>query len=158
MNLARTPIGDSITAARADLTDVTGQSVLIVLTDGEETCDGDAASEIERLRNIGWDIRVIIVGFAINNAELVRTLESWAAAGGGEYFNATNAEDLGVALLRAVATPLSFSTSNGVVVVRGLAGGDPLVLLPGNYRVVASGNDVAVSVVSAETVTAGLGM
>ncbi|MCP5346121.1 MAG: VWA domain-containing protein [Gammaproteobacteria bacterium] len=158
MNLARTPIGDSIAAARADLADVVGQRVLVVLTDGEETCEGDAASEIEVLRNLGWDIRVNIVGFAIDDAELVQTFESWAAAGGGEYFNATNAEDLGAALLRAVATPFEVLDSNNAPVARGLTGGDPLVLPPGNYRVVASGSEVAVTVVSEETVTAGLGL
>ncbi|MEZ5488891.1 MAG: VWA domain-containing protein [Gammaproteobacteria bacterium] len=79
MNLARTPIGASIAAARGDLADVSGQRVLIVLTDGEETCEGDAASAIEALRSSGWDFRVNVVGFAIDDAELARLFESWAA-------------------------------------------------------------------------------
>jgi hypothetical protein len=53
--------------------------VLIVLTDGEETCEGDAASAIEALRSSGWDFRVNVVGFAIDDAELARLFESWAA-------------------------------------------------------------------------------
>jgi len=156
MNLARTPIGDSIAAARGDLADVSGQRVLIVLTDGEETCEGDAAREIEALRSIGWDIRINIVGFAIDDTELVRTFESWAAAGGGEYFDATSAEDLGTALLSAVATPFEVVDEDDVIVARGLTGGDPIVLPPGDYQIVAAGIAVPVTVVSEQTVTAGL--
>lgn len=156
MNLARTPIGDSIAAARGDLADVSGQRVLIVLTDGEETCEGDAAREIAALRTLGWDIRINIVGFAIDDAELVRTFESWAAAGGGEYFNATNAEDLGVALLRAVATPFDVVDQNDTVVASGLTGGDAIVLPPGNYRIAAGGRETSVTVVSDTTTSASL--
>jgi hypothetical protein len=153
MNLARTPIGASIAAARSDLADVPGQRVLVVVTDGEETCEGDAASEIESLRSLGWDIRVNIVGFAIDDAELARTFESWAAIGGGEYFNATNADDLGVALTRAVATRFAVVDAAGRTVATGLTGGEPAVLAAGDYRIVAGAIERPVTVVSDTSVT-----
>ncbi|MEZ5492415.1 MAG: VWA domain-containing protein [Gammaproteobacteria bacterium] len=156
MNLARTPIGASIAAVRDDMESVTGQRVVVVLTDGEETCDGDAASEIEALRNIGWDIRVNIVGFAIDDAELVRTFESWAAAGGGEYFNATSAEDLSAAMLRAVAARFEVINANNETIASGLTGGEPIVLPPGDYRIVAGSIDMLVTIISGQVVTAGL--
>jgi hypothetical protein len=153
MNLARTPIGASIAAARADLADVPGQRILVVLTDGEETCEGDAASEIEALRGIGWDVRVNIVGFAIDDLELVRTFESWAAAGGGEYFNATNAEDLGEAMTRAVATRFEVVDEQGTTLTTGLAGSEPLVLPAGDYRIVAGTTQLPVTVLADTRVT-----
>jgi hypothetical protein len=156
MNLARTPLGASIAAARSDLAGVPGQRVLIVLTDGEETCEGDAASAIEALRSAGWDIRINIVGFAIGDADLARTFESWAAAGGGAYFEATNAGDLAAAMARAVATPYAVLDEEDQTVSRGLTGDDAIVLPPGDYRVIAAGKEVPVTVVSGETITAQL--
>jgi len=153
MNLARTPIGASIAAARGDLAGVTGQRVLIVLTDGEETCDGDAASAIEALRATGWDIRVNVVGFAIDDAELARTFESWAAAGGGMYFEATSADGLGAAMTRAMATPFAVVDGTGRTVATGLTGVDAVVLPPGDYLVTGAGSDIPVTVASEQTVT-----
>jgi hypothetical protein len=147
-NLARTPIGASIARARVDLADVTGQRVLVILTDGEETCDGDPAGEIMALRNIGWDIRINIVGFAIDDAELIRTFEGWAAAGGGRYFNATNAEDLDKAMSRAVATRFAVHDAEANTVATGITGGEPITLPPGDYWVVTPRGRKPVSVMS----------
>jgi len=155
MNLARTPIGASIGHVPSDLAGVTGQRVLVVLTDGEETCEGDAASEIAALRALGWDIRVNIVGFAIDDADLQQTFESWAAAGGGEYFNATSADDLGEAMTRAVATRFEVIDENGDMVASGLTGGDPITLATGDYRVVSPGGEIAVTIISDEVTTVG---
>lgn len=156
MNLARTPIGASIAHVPSDLAGVTGQRILIVLTDGEETCDGDAASEIESLRSLGWDIRVNIVGFAIDDAELARTFESWAAAGGGEYFSASDAAGLSDAMTRAVATRFEVINEDGDVVAEGLTGGDPITLPTGDYRIVGGGHDVGATIISEEVTTIGL--
>tara|TARA_R110002073_G_scaffold87364_7_gene207486 strand:- start:521 stop:2398 length:1878 start_codon:yes stop_codon:yes gene_type:complete len=155
MNLARTPIGASVAHVQTDLADVTGQRVLIVLTDGEETCDGDAASEIERLRGLGWDIRVNIVGFAIDDADLAQTFESWAAAGGGEYFSAADADGLGDALTRAVATRFEVINEDGETVATGLTGGAPITLPTGDYRIVAAGGELSATIISDEVTTVG---
>ncbi len=106
MNLAKTPLGRSIELAASDLADVDGERVLIVLTDGEETCDGDAAAAIQGLRDRGWDIRVNIVGFAIGDADLEAVFQSWAAIGGGNYFGAADGGELAEALTRAVTAPV----------------------------------------------------
>ncbi|WP_421792171.1 vWA domain-containing protein [Hyphobacterium sp.] len=156
MNLARTPIADSIAAVPSDLDGVSGEIVLIVLTDGEETCDGDPATAIQALRERGWDIRVNVVGFAIDDADLERTFESWAAAGNGEYFRAADASGLAEALVSAVATRFEVLDENGEIVASGLTGGEPISLMPGNYRVVGGGGDVAATIVSEETTAVGL--
>lgn len=156
MNLARTPIADSILRVPADLEGVTGQRVLVVLTDGEETCDGDPAAAIQALRNLGWDIRVNIVGFAIDDADLERTFESWAAAGGGSYFSAADAEGLGEAMTRAVATRFEVLNEDGETVATGLTGDDPITLPTGDYRVVAPSGEVPATIVSDEVTTVGL--
>ena len=70
INLARTPIADSLAAVASDLGDADGRRLVILLTDGEETCDGDPAAAIEALGEQGVDVRVNIVGFAIDDEAL----------------------------------------------------------------------------------------
>lgn len=67
VNLAKTPIAQSIAFTASDLADVSGSRVLILITDGEETCEGNPGQAIEALRAGGWDIRVNIVGYAIDD-------------------------------------------------------------------------------------------
>ena len=47
-NGAKTPIGASLDKAADDLKSVTGEKLIVLVTDGEETCGGDPAAAIER--------------------------------------------------------------------------------------------------------------
>jgi hypothetical protein len=156
MNLARTPIAASIAHVRTDLADITGQRILIVLTDGEETCDGDAASEITALREMGWDIRVNIVGFAIDDEALEQTFESWATAGNGSYFSAADADGLADALTRAVASRFEIINEDGETIATGLTDGAPITLPTGEYRIVGGNLETTATIISDETTTVGL--
>ncbi len=94
INLARTAIADSLRAAVGDLAGSTPPRVVVLVTDGEETCDGDVEAAIRELRVAGVDARVNIVGFAIDDEALAATFAGWAEAGGGTYFDASGAEAL----------------------------------------------------------------
>jgi hypothetical protein len=85
MNLAKTPLGRSIALAAEDLDAVTGRRVIVVVTDGEETCDGDPAAAIQRLRDLGWDLRLNIVELAIDDPSLAKRFRAWAALSNGGY-------------------------------------------------------------------------
>ncbi|NNU80096.1 VWA domain-containing protein [Halovulum dunhuangense] len=102
VNLARTAIADSLRAAATDLAGSTPPRVIVLVTDGEETCEGDPAAAIETLRASGLDVRVNIVGFAIDDAGLAESFRSWATAGGGAYFDAGNAAALDAAMTGAL--------------------------------------------------------
>lgn len=102
INYAKTAIADSLRAAGSDLADTAPPRVIVLVTDGEETCDGDPEAEIRALRAAGLDVRVNIVGFAIDDEQLARTFSAWAAAGGGDYFAADGAEALEDAVSRAL--------------------------------------------------------
>lgn len=143
INLAKTPIAQSIALAARDMAAATGARVLILVTDGEETCEGDPAQAIEALRALGWDLRVNIVGYAIDDANLARTFQSWAAAGGGTYFDAADADELSLALARAAAAPFEIVTKAGVLVGKGLAGDIPLTVPAGDYVVRIGGQELA---------------
>jgi Mg-chelatase subunit ChlD len=138
-SLAKTPIAASLAAVSRDLRGNKGAAVVVLVTDGEETCDGDPAAEIERLEKAGFQMNLNIVGFAIDDDALAAQFETWAEAGGGRYFAANDADGLNDAVAQALATPYKVFDQSGEAVAEGVVGGDPVELEQGVYRVVVSG-------------------
>jgi Mg-chelatase subunit ChlD len=134
-NLAKTPIADSLREVAKDLAGARGPRTVVLVTDGEETCGGDPRAEIAALVSQGIDVRVNIVGFAVDDAGLKERFREWARTGGGEYFDAGNAEELSTALDAAVQVPFRVLDASGEVVARGSVGGEPVSVPPGTYRV-----------------------
>jgi hypothetical protein len=138
MNLAKTPIADSLAMIESDLKQAQGRKVSVLVTDGEETCDGDAEKVIRRLRDKGIDVSVNIVGFAIDDAGLESRFQSWAELGGGRYFSAKNQEGLSQSLKEALQIPYSVYDQSGSLVAVAVVGGEPLELEQSVYRVVVA--------------------
>jgi len=134
MNLAKTPIGASLLKVREDLQDVTGPMLVVLVTDGEETCGGDPKIAIEALRSAGLDVRVNIVGFAVDELVLKETFRDWARAGNGGYFDAQSGEDLKKAV-RATLRPTYEVVAGDDVVATGTVNGDVLEIPSGTYHV-----------------------
>lgn len=141
MNLARTPIADSIEAVQNDLADARTGAIVLV-TDGEETCDGDPGAAIEGLREKGYEVNLNIVGFAIDDAELAARFEAWAELGGGRYFAASDQDGLSDAIEQALRIPYTVFDRDGNAVATGEVGGEPLTLERGNYRVIVNTSKV----------------
>lgn len=133
-NLAKTPIAASLNQVTQDLAGVSGPVTVVLLTDGEETCDGDPRAAIEALGKAGFDVRVNIVGFAINELELKEQFESWARIGNGQYIEAHDKEELGEAVNRSLEVPFEVLLGDEVVAM-GVVNGESVPLLPGTYRV-----------------------
>ncbi|MEM1178692.1 MAG: VWA domain-containing protein [Acidobacteriota bacterium] len=140
-NLAKTPIADSLRQVKDDLSGASGSRLVILVTDGEETCGGDPAAVIEELKATGFDVRVNIVGFAIDELMVKEEFERWARLGGGRYFDAADGESLRGAVRGALATTYEVVQS-GAVVASGSLGGDAIELDPGDYTVRVAGRDV----------------
>jgi len=136
VNLVRTPIGASLEAVAGDLGTGDGPQIVVLVTDGEETCDGDAAAAIQALVDSGIDVRVNIVGFAIDDAQLAATFAEWASIGNGQYIDAGNAGELNQAVSRAVLPTFDVTNATGMVVASGQVGAEPIALPPGTYQVV----------------------
>ena len=134
-NLAKTPIAASLGKVPSDMAGINGEIVVILMTDGEETCDGDPAAAIKQLKQAGIDVRVNIVGFAIDDFGLKETFSRWAQLGNGRYFDARNGGDLGKGLTEALKVPYEVLDKNGTVVTTGVAGGDYIEVMPGAYQV-----------------------
>jgi len=135
-NLAKTPIAASLAQVPKDLGSPQGKKVIILVTDGKETCEGNPQAEIEKLKKMGYDIRINIVGFAIDDAALKETFKRWAALGNGAYFEAKDQRSLSAALRQALQLPYRVLDANGVEVARGVIGGQALSLKAGDYKVI----------------------
>jgi hypothetical protein len=146
-NGAKTAIGASLEQVASDLRSVQGERLVILLTDGEETCGGDPAAAIEKLKKAGTTVRVNIVGFAIDDAKLAATFRHWADAGSGAYFDAQGAAALNDAMAKAMRPGFEVVDAQGAVVAEGLAGGEAVRVLPGNYTVRLAGRKTGQSVV-----------
>jgi hypothetical protein len=133
-NLARTPIAASLRAVGQDLAAASGPRLVVLVTDGEETCDGDPAAAIEALRAGGVDVRVNIVGFAIDELMLEEDFERWARMGGGRYFDAADGEALRRAVRGSVREGFEV-VRDGAVVATGTVGDEGVELAPGRYEV-----------------------
>jgi hypothetical protein len=134
-NNARTPIGASLEKVASDLASVKGERLVVLLTDGEETCGGDPAAAIAQLKKAGATVRVNIVGFAIDDPKLAATFRHWAELGSGSYFDAKDAAGLSSALTQSMRPSFEVVTAQGQVVASGVAGGEAVSVLPGSYSV-----------------------
>ena len=134
MNLAKTPIAASLGKVAQDLAGISGPVTVVLLTDGEETCDGDPRAAIEQLRAAGFDVRVNIVGFAINELELKEQFEAWARVGNGRYIEAHDREELRAAISHSLEVPFEVLVGDEVAAT-GVVNGEAVSLLPGSYRV-----------------------
>jgi hypothetical protein len=113
----------------------------VLVTDGEETCGGDPQVEIEALAAQGVDIRVNIVGFAVDDAALKDTFRAWAATGHGRYFDAADEADLEAAVEAAVSMPFRVLDAAGAVVASGTVGAAAVPVPAGSYRVEVGDSD-----------------
>ncbi len=134
MNLAKTPIGASLLKVREDLASASGRQMVVLVTDGEETCDGDPKAAIRALRAGGLDVRVNIVGFAVDEVVLKETFREWARVGGGGFFDAQDGEQLQSAMRATLQTRYEV-IAGGKVVATGAVNGEPSELVAGTYRV-----------------------
>ena len=80
---------------------------VIVLTDGDERCGGDPVATAASLRQLGVDLEIHVIGFAVDDRarSLLRRL---ADAGGGQYYDAAD----GAALDRALDDSMGTSSDS----------------------------------------------
>ncbi len=93
-----TPITESLSLAGDDLANIEADSRMIILiTDGKETCGGDPVATAEKLCKQGIGLETHIVGFDLE-PEVVAQMRRVAEAGCGTYTNAEDAKELTQAL------------------------------------------------------------
>ncbi|PAU72128.1 VWA domain-containing protein [Vreelandella alkaliphila] len=134
VNLARTPLADSLLAVADDLAAYADQPRLVVmLTDGEETCEGNVEEAVEALFAKGVNLQVNIVGFHIEDTALQAEFSRLAMLGGGEYFDSRDDQQLAEGLKAALAAKWLLLNTDGDIVASGRVDGEPIILPAGNY-------------------------
>lgn len=132
----KTPLGASLSKVAKDLKNAPGPKIVVLVTDGEETCDGDPEKAIRKLIKAGVDVHVNIVGFALENDETLRKeLKRWAKLGKGTYFDASGAGELGEAIAKAVQAPYRVLDAEGELVATGTVDGAAVSVPTGEYTV-----------------------
>jgi hypothetical protein len=133
-NLAKTPIAASLDHVAQDLAGHKGPAIVVLLTDGEETCGGDPRASIQRLIDAGTDVRINVVGFSIGDSGLKRLFEAWAQVGNGVFLDASTPEQLTQRMAQSIQTPFHVVDGAGKVVAQGTMDKKPILLKAGSYR------------------------
>ncbi len=87
-----TPTSHALRAAAEDLGDE-GQRTIVLLSDGEPTCDPDPCEVAGEIAASGVDVKIDVVGLDVSGAAR-DTLACVAQAGGGTYYDANDAQSL----------------------------------------------------------------
>jgi len=89
-----TPLAYSLELASKDFPSGEGNTnVIILVSDGKETCGGDPVGVIKKLKEQGFNVVVHCIGLAVDE-EAKKQLEEIAMVGGGVYYTAESAEQL----------------------------------------------------------------
>lgn len=95
----KTPIAGSLRKVTDLLKNKEEETTVVLVSDGEETCDDDPCGAVKKLKESGLNFVLHVVGYGVN-AQQKEQLSCLAEAGGGRYFEAAD----GNALLDALTT------------------------------------------------------
>ncbi|MEM7728435.1 MAG: VWA domain-containing protein [Pseudomonadota bacterium] len=137
-NNAKTPIAEALSRLNGDLSSVDGDVRVLLITDGEETCDGDAEAVIGDLMKQGLADRVDIVSFALDPGIDRAPYRTWAEVGKGVYIDAEDGGELTEGLLATQARRFEV-WQDGTELSSGVVGQTTLTLDPGLYQLRSDG-------------------
>lgn len=132
---ARTPLALSLKQAADDVSNAQGDVLILVVSDGNETCDGNPVQEVANLRAAHPNVRVSVVGFSVGPDEWRKQLQEAAAQGDGTYFDAATPEQLTAALTSAASVKVRVLASDGSEVSQGNIG-TSIELPAGRYSII----------------------
>ena len=132
-----TPIAKSLELAGQDLNNTaSSKQMIILISDGEETCGGDPIAVAAQLRAMGIDIETHVIGFDLDN-EQAKQMHAIANAGGGSFYDAKDATELKNALVRVVEVAQEKIDPTWLRTIHPITGGSTpekaVHLLPGTY-------------------------
>lgn len=91
-----TPIGYALQEAAKDLGNE-GKRTIVLVSDGEPTCDPDPCEVARELSKKGVSLKVDVVGLDVS-ADARRQLQCIAGAGNGTYYDVSSSEELAASL------------------------------------------------------------
>ena len=97
----KTPLADTVRQAAEALQYTEERATVLLISDGEETCDADPCAAAAELAAKGVDFKVHVVGFDVNNDQKAQ-LQCIAETTGGQFLGADNASELHEAMTATV--------------------------------------------------------
>jgi len=132
-----TPIAYALEQAKADFADVSGTKLILLVSDGMETCKGNPVAAAKALLAAGYKLRIDVVGFDVAGQPQARDqLKEIAQTTNGEYYSAQSSAELRAALQTSITIAYSVYDAQGQQVFSGEVGKTGPQLPPGTYRVV----------------------
>lgn len=105
----KTPLTTSLVQAGDMLAAKEGESTILLISDGIETCGGDPCAAVAAMRQKGVKLVVHVIGFDVRD-KAVEQLQCIAQAGGGSYFQANDTSGLQKALQSVQAAVVEHKT------------------------------------------------
>lgn len=137
--LGRTPLAYSATEVISRLRESGERATVILVTDGIESCDGNICEVVQAAKDEGIDFKLHIIGFGLQGEETTQ-LQCAAKAGGGQYYDAENAEALSEVLMEA--TEATVDEPDGNFSVYAIKNGEPIDAMVEAYQ---AGTDTRVA-------------
>jgi hypothetical protein len=131
-----TPLIHSSLQAVEDLRAAGGGSVILI-TDGEESCGGDAKAAATQIQTSGVNVTLNIVGFTLTGEAVEAELTGLAGSTGGRYYSAQDGAQLSRAVKLAALSRLPYDIldRSGNILVSGQTSELSRELAPGDYRI-----------------------
>ena len=131
-----TPLVRSVLKTVGDLKAAGGGSVILI-TDGEESCKGNAQSAAREIKASGVKVTLNIVGFTLTGKQVEGELGAFAGSTGGQYYGAQDGKQLSRAVRLAALQHLPYDVldQSGKVLASGETSELARELPSGEYRV-----------------------
>lgn len=123
----KTPLSASVKFAAEKLRYTENKATVILVSDGEETCDVDPCALGADLEQLGVDFTTHVIGFDIGQEQHRAQLQCLAENTGGRYLSASNAAELASALEETVVKAPEPVRTTGVVLRATELSGGPLI-------------------------------
>lgn len=101
----KTPLILSVRLTAERLKGLEEETTIILVSDGQETCEGDPCALVKELKASGIKFVMHVIGFDVTDLER-KQLQCLADAGGGTYYSAQTAREFKLAAKKAVETPV----------------------------------------------------
>lgn len=132
----KTPIAYSLARVRKDLKDARGLRVVLLITDGIESCQGDPVAAAKQLSaTTGVETILHVIGYDVADELQQRLLKDIAQAGGGGFFSANSPDELTQAIVKATTIGFKVHDNQGQIVLTHKVGSKVHKLRPGTYSV-----------------------
>lgn len=136
-----TPIAYTLEQAKSDFTSIPDKKLILLVSDGQETCRGKPVQAAKDLLAAGYDLRIDVVGFDVAGQDgTADKLREIADATHGTYYDAQSSEQLRTALQSIIRVRYQVFDAQGAMVFDGVLGEPGPQLPPGSYRVVLLSN------------------